>query len=203
MTLKETYNLIAEDWHREHEWDDWSFKATDTLVSLLKPGAHVLDAGCGGGRTSKYLVGKGLVVTGIDLSEKMVEIAEREVPGAAFSVRDVREIGLVEGVFDAILLQAVLLHLPKRETAEVLRASAEKVPAGGYICISVKRLKADGPEEEIKQGGEYGYPYERFFSYYSLEECRAFFTEMGWAVVFEHVFPVGRTAWIQIIAKKP
>lgn len=202
MTIKDAYNLIAEDWHREHEWDDWSFKATDALIAMLKPGALVLDAGCGGGRTSKYLLKQGARVVGIDVSDKMVEIAQRENPAATFSVMDIRDIGTLGQTFEAILLQAVLLHLPKAEALPVLRNAAKQLNAGGYFCVSVKERKPDGPEEETKQENEYGYAYERFFSYYSVEECRGWFRALGCEVVFEHVFPAGRARWIQMIAKK-
>ena len=48
----------------------------DFLLSLypLQPGASILDVGCGTGRHSIELAKRGFNVTGLDLSEKMLEI---------------------------------------------------------------------------------------------------------------------------------
>jgi len=50
----------------------------DFLLSLypLKPGASILDIGCGTGRHSIELAKRGFKVTGLDLSEKMLEVAK-------------------------------------------------------------------------------------------------------------------------------
>ncbi len=49
----------------------------DFLLSLypLKPGASILDIGCGTGRHSIELAKRGYKMTGLDLSEKMLEVA--------------------------------------------------------------------------------------------------------------------------------
>lgn len=75
MNLKETYNKIADDWFKDHKVDDWWVEGTDQFISLLKPGASVLDVGCGAGLKSKYLSEKGLQVVGIDFSDKFIERA--------------------------------------------------------------------------------------------------------------------------------
>lgn len=84
MNLRETYNTIAEAWHKDHLSDTWWIAGTDCFASLFGNGDSILDVGCGDGMKAKYLTKKGLVVTGIDYAEHMIEIAEREVPSAAF-----------------------------------------------------------------------------------------------------------------------
>lgn len=51
----------------------------DFLLSLypLKPGAAILDIGCGTGRHSIELAKRGYKMTGLDLSEKMLEVAKK------------------------------------------------------------------------------------------------------------------------------
>ncbi|TSC61703.1 MAG: methyltransferase family protein, partial [Parcubacteria group bacterium Gr01-1014_106] len=138
ISLKETYNRIGEEWHRDHQKDDWWVEGTDRFVSLLRPNALVLDVGCGGGTKSKYLMQKGLRVVGIDFSEKMVEIAQREVPTGTFHVCDLRDIGTLEHQFDGIFAQAVLLHVPKIEIPQTLTGMVGKLASGGYLYIAVK-----------------------------------------------------------------
>lgn len=82
MDLKDTYNKIADDWHKDHALDDWGDPGMEVFLSLLKPGAAILDVGCGGGLKTKVMASQGFSVTGVDLSESFIEIARREVPGA-------------------------------------------------------------------------------------------------------------------------
>lgn len=202
MDLKETYNRIAEDWHKDHKQDTLWIKGTDKFVAFLKPGDLVLDVGCGTGVISKYLISKGLKVVGIDLSEKMIEIAKHEVPEAEFIVLDMQKAGELINNFNGIFIQAALLHIKKDLAAEVLKKLSEKLMEGGYMYIAVKEKKPDGQEEEIKKEEDYGYPYERFFSYYTPEEIRGYLKKIGMKIVYETVTPFGNTQWIQVIARK-
>lgn len=74
MDLKDTYDKIAEDWHADHNSDDWWQEGTDAFVSLLSPGAHILNVGCGAGHKVKYLTARGFKVTGVDFSENLLAI---------------------------------------------------------------------------------------------------------------------------------
>lgn len=74
-------------------------------ISLLKPGARVLDVGCGTGvPVAAMLAEAGLDVTGIDIAPKMIEIARAEVKGR-FLVADCLEYE-PEGSFDAVFVRA-------------------------------------------------------------------------------------------------
>lgn len=202
MLLKETYNRIAEDWHRDHQADDWWKEGTDEFVSLLGDGARVLDVGCGGGTKSKYLLARGLSVVGIDFSEKMVEIAARENPAGTFLTLDLKDSDQLPGEFDGIFLQAVLLHIPKREVRERLQRLANKLKPGGYFYIAVKEKRPGGKDEEVVVERDYGYSYERFFSYFTRDEVESHVREVGLSLALSLAAPTGATSWIQIIAKK-
>ncbi len=202
MNLKATYNLLAEDWYRDHRDDTWWIEGTDKFTSYFKPGSLILDAGCGAGVKSKYLIGKGLRVMGIDFSENLVKIAKREIPNGKFSVMDMREADKLDQEFDGIFAQASLLHIPKNEIQRVMRILSDKLNDRGYFYIAVKEKKPDGPEEEIKKENGYGYEYERFFSYFAPDEFRKCFKEIGLQVCYETIEPSGNTRWIQIIGQK-
>ncbi len=49
------------------------------------PDAQLLDAGCGAGRMTRYLAGRGCSVEGVDLSPGMIAVARRDHPGLAFT----------------------------------------------------------------------------------------------------------------------
>lgn len=202
MDLKATYNRIAEDWLKDHHGDTWWIEGTDKFFSFLKPGSLVLDVGCGAGVKSQYLLDKGLKVVGIDFSEKMIEIAKREVPGATFYVADIKDLSGLQETFDGILTQAVLLHIPKTEASAVVKGLRDKLNNGGYLYIAVKEKREGGKEEEILKENDYGYEYERFFSYFTLPEVKGYIADAGMEMCYENVALSGHTNWIQVICRK-
>jgi 2-polyprenyl-3-methyl-5-hydroxy-6-metoxy-1,4-benzoquinol methylase len=202
MNLKSTYDRIAEDWHRDHLKDDWWIEGTDAFASFLKPGATILDVGCGAGLKSHYLMQKGFKVTGIDFSEKMIELAKREVPAGTFYVMDMNDMNHLPGTFDAVFAQAVLLHVPKEKIRGVVRSLAEKINDGGYLYVAVKRQRENEPDESILVENDYGYAYERFFSYFTMVEMESYLKNLGLEICYENNDANGKKTWIQIIGKK-
>ena len=202
MDLKETYNRIAEDWYKDHHGDDWWVKGTDKFISLLKPHATVLDVGCGAGVKSKYLLDRGLKVIGVDFSDKMIEIAKREVPKGEFYVKDIYDLKDFNKTFDGVFAQAVLLHIPKARIGEAMDNLASRLNEGGYLYVAVKQSRPGEKDEKIEMENDYGYSYERFFSYFTLDEIKGLFEAAGLAVQYENVALYGRTNWIQVIGVK-
>ncbi len=202
MNLKETYNKIAEDWVLDHNDDDWWQEGTDYFLSFLPKEASVLDVGCGGGIKTKYISEKGHRVLGIDFSEKMIGIAQRENPGVEFAVVDMYDIDKIAETYDGIFVQAALLHIPKTRALEVLTKMNDKLNKDGLLYLAVKGIRDDGAEENIVKENHYGYEYERFFSYFKLEELKDYFGQLGLLVVWEENKKSNKTNWIQIIGKK-
>ena len=73
-----------------HRSDAEAARFVDTLVErqILRPGAAVLDLGCGAGRHSRYLASRGFDVTGLDLWEESLRKARR---GESATLRFVRQ----------------------------------------------------------------------------------------------------------------
>jgi 2-polyprenyl-3-methyl-5-hydroxy-6-metoxy-1,4-benzoquinol methylase len=199
--LKATYNKIAEDWFKDHNGDTWWQKETDYLISLLPAKASILDIGCGAGHKTKYFKEKGFVVTGGDFSEKMVEIATREVPEASFKVIDLYTLDTLAEQFDCVFAQAVLLHISKKDVPLVLQNIKHVLKPNGLLYIAVKEVWPETPAEEILEEHDYGYTYERFFSYFTTPELEAFLRKSEFSIVHSTIERVGKTNWIQIIAK--
>lgn len=199
---QETYNQIAKDWIEDHKKDTWWMSGADTFISLLPEGSRVLDVGCAGGAKSKYLSEKGLSAVGIDYSEKMIDIARREVSGAEFFVRDMKEVDQSLGEFDGIFVQAALLHVPKKEVSFVLTKLSGILKPGGYLYIAVKEQRPGQAEEEIVTEDDYGYAYSRFFSYFTMEELKTYLNELHMDICHEWSEESGKTRWLQIIGQK-
>lgn len=202
MDLKSTYDRIAKDWAKNPEADTWSAPGVDQYISLLGKNAQVLDVGCGSGAKSRYLAGKGLRVTGIDFSEEMIKLAKSQVPDGTFLVKDIREPLELGQAFDGVFAQAVLLHIPKADIANVLKNILLPLKPGGYLYVSVKGRQPGGKEEDISKDNKYGYEFERFFSYFIREELADYLVKLGLEVTHISSHVVGEKTWLQIIASK-
>lgn len=201
MDLKSTYNKIASDWHQDHKNDAKWAKILDQLVGLLPQDAEILDLGCGPGLEAKYLTNKGFKVLGIDFSEKMIKIARQNVPGVNFKVLDIRDVKTLDKTFDAIIAQAVLLHFTKKEIPKILSDIKSKLKPNGFLMVGLKNVNKDGvgKKEEIITENDYGYDYQRFFSFFKMPEIKKHLTDSGFKIVYGYT---SRDGWIYVIGQK-
>ena len=200
--LRDTYDRIAEDWHSDHTSDTWWIDGTDAFISLLPRGGKVLDVGCGAGPKIGYLMKHGLQVMGIDFSQRMLDLAKKDCPAGTFKCMAMEDMDQLTETFDGVFAQASLLHVPKKNVGEMIRKMTDRLNPQGILYIAVKEKKEEGPEEEITIERHYGYPYERFFSYFTLPELAGYLEEQGLNVVWKKRDILKKIVWLQIIGKK-
>jgi len=98
-------------------------------------GAAVLDVGCGGGILAEAMARRGARVTGIDLSEKALRVAELHLHESKLAVHyeksSVEDCG---GEFDVVTCMELLEHVP--DPASMVAACARRVRPGGQVFFS-------------------------------------------------------------------
>jgi SAM-dependent methyltransferase len=120
---------------------------TDRLLAELRPGAAVLDLGCGTGLpTARQLADAGCAVTGVDISPVMIDLARRNVPEATFEVRDAVDVAGL-GPFDAVVAYFSLLMLPRETIAGTLRDLRGVLVPGGLLALGM--VEADFDDLEV------------------------------------------------------
>jgi SAM-dependent methyltransferase len=117
---------------------------TPGLQAMLPPvaGLRVLDAGCGGGRTSAWLVEQGAEVIGFDTSEELLRLARDRLPSAAFVHGDLAEpLPFENSTFDVVVASLVMHYL--RDWAPTLRELRRVLRPGGVVALSTHHPAMD------------------------------------------------------------
>jgi len=102
-------------------------------------GKKVCDVGCGGGILAESIAKKGATVTGIDLSEKALKVADLHSLESGIKVRyeliAAEELATREaGQYDVVTCMEMLEHVP--DPAAIVQACAKLVKPGGHIFFS-------------------------------------------------------------------
>jgi demethylmenaquinone methyltransferase/2-methoxy-6-polyprenyl-1,4-benzoquinol methylase len=109
----------------------------DIVSRWIKPGQRVLEIGCGTGSLAAMINKKGARVTGIDISEDMLEIARGNAPMARFIHMTAVEIDRFRGSgFDCIVATLSLSELTEDEIDIVLEESAKILKDKGRLIIA-------------------------------------------------------------------
>jgi ubiquinone/menaquinone biosynthesis C-methylase UbiE len=97
-------------------------------------GQALLDIGCGTGRYSIQLAETyGLQVTGVDVSEKMLNQAREKHPSGVWLLKPIEEARFSDGSFDFILMSYVIHHL--RDYPRTLSDCHRYLRPGGVLFI--------------------------------------------------------------------
>lgn len=102
-------------------------------------GKNVIDVGCGGGILAESMAKKGAIVTGIDLSEKALKVADLHGLESGVSVRykniPAEEMAEAEaGQYDVVTCMEMLEHVP--DPSSIIRACTKLLKPGGYVFFS-------------------------------------------------------------------
>lgn len=104
---------------------------------------RILDAGCGGGRNSRYLMQCGADVWGVDAEARQIsrmrdlaaEVAP-ELPASNFGVADLTDLPFADEFFDAVICSAVLHFAQNTAVFEAMVEEMWRVLAPGGLFFS-------------------------------------------------------------------
>lgn len=114
---RDSYNQKAEDYDNTFD-GKFTVKFKELLLGELKiePKCSILDVACGNGTFLKMLSNKhGIKGYGIDISEKMTEVARRKCPDMIFETSGCENTPFENQMFDVITVCAAYHHFPSVE----------------------------------------------------------------------------------------
>ena len=120
-----------------HDINPLRLEYIDRIVKLQQK--QMLDVGCGGGILTEGMAARGAIVTGIDLAEKPLKVAELHLieTGQKVEYRKISAEDLARerpASFDAVTCMEMLEHVP--DPAATVAACATLVKPGGHVFFS-------------------------------------------------------------------
>jgi cyclopropane fatty-acyl-phospholipid synthase-like methyltransferase len=106
------------------------------VLDRLRPGATVLDLGCGPGDPATRLLSEQHRVVGVDISAEQLRLAVSAAPRAAFARADVTEFAVRPGSLDAVVSFYALGHLPPESYAPLFASIAGWLKPGGVLLTN-------------------------------------------------------------------
>jgi 2-polyprenyl-3-methyl-5-hydroxy-6-metoxy-1,4-benzoquinol methylase len=172
--VRDFWNRVADDWHIQigSAGDSNRILNSDPVLWQFAgdvAGLKVLDAGCGTGYLSKQLSDRGAVVTGVDISERMIDIARAQHWNIDFRVDScsgLRTIGDAE--FDLVIANYLLMDTPDLEgtmhtLSRILRTHARAVLVFSHPCFPQGRATVSTDSAETN--------YHWAFPYFERRRC--------------------------------
>ncbi len=104
------------------------------MAGIVLRGQRVLDAMCGGGQMTDYLLSCGAKVTGLDISEEAIEHFRKKYPQAQAAVGSILDTGLEDDSYDCVTVVGGLHHVHPHVNAAIDEVYRILRP-GGYFCF--------------------------------------------------------------------
>ena len=121
---------------------------SSVLLARISEGAEVLELGCGDGLPTTLQLAERFIVTGVDISSKLLSIARRNVPTGKFVHADMTEVEFESESFDAIAAFYSLIHVPRDELPALLKSIVEWLRPGGLFVATMGTVSEEVGFEE-------------------------------------------------------
>lgn len=146
----DVYNARAADYAKLVTSDAAPDATLAAFIARLKPGARVLDLGCGPGNSAAHMARAGLAPDPLDPAEAMIEIARttHNLPAR------LGDFYALDGPYEAIWANFSLLHMPRSDVAAYFHLLKAATNPGGLLHLG---LKTGTGEARDKIGRQYSY----------------------------------------------
>ena len=142
-----SYDQIAERWHGDSFPRANGMAQHEKAIAFLRQKRHALDVGCGSnGRIIDLLLHHGFVVEGLDISPRMIELAQARQPNVAFHQADICQWQLPRP-YDLISAWDSIWHIPLAAQEPVMRKLMQGLRPGGVLIYTTAGL--DAPAEKV------------------------------------------------------
>jgi len=157
----------------------------ELLSRHLKPGAKVLDIGCGSGIPITKVLAKNYQVTGVDISQEQIRRAKENVPGGRFIHADIMAMDFPDESFDAAVSFYTIFHLPREEHPELFRRTHKWLKPGGFFLATLTHEAEQAYTEDDFFG------VRMYWSNYGLDDYQSMLKKCGFKLMASKVIGHG------------
>lgn len=146
--LQDIYDGFAETYEQDRGRSDMTEVLTAFYSGLKVKQGGLLDLGCGAGEPfARWFVDRGWSVTGVDFSQRMLELAAVYVPEMERVEGDIRHVDFAPRRFDAITAVYSLFHLPSGEHEAMFAKLYDWLRPGGKVLFTYATEEYTGSPE--------------------------------------------------------
>lgn len=137
------YDKVATWFDENRSREFYEKKYVDNVIELLPRHATILDLGCGMGEPiAQYFIQEGYQLTGVDGSEKLIDLAKQRLPEGQFLVGDMRTIALYQK-FDCVVAWHSFFHLPQDDQRRMFETFKQYVKFDGILLLTTGPSKSE------------------------------------------------------------
>jgi SAM-dependent methyltransferase len=187
------YEKHAREWDADRRAAAWNDRPWhERFAASLRPGASVLDLGCGSGSPiAQYLVECGLRITGVDASPSLISLCRQRLPEQEWIVEDMRSLALARR-YDGVLAWDSFFHLKPDDQRRMFAIFSRHAADSAILMFN------SGPDYGEAIGAYRGDPI--YHASLSSTEYRTLLGAIGFEVVAHAVEDWrtggGRTVWL-------
>jgi ubiquinone/menaquinone biosynthesis C-methylase UbiE len=142
--VRDGYDRIARDYESWGEHFGVRQKYLSELRAAVPIGERVVDLGCGTGRHATAHLAESYRVVGVDISPVSASLAQQAIPAARFVVGSMTDVAFRPGVFGAVTAFFSLIHVPRDEQPDVLRATRSWLKPEGLLVVTMGVSESEG-----------------------------------------------------------
>ena len=141
---REHYDRIIAEYDR-HYGDETSREYRRVFIyepmfhGIELRGTHVLEAMCGSGQVTEFLINRGAHVTGLDISCEAIATFRDRWPNCAAICASLLDAALPEGAFDAVVVIGGLHHLHPHVDQAIQKIERTLRPGGSFCFVEPHR----------------------------------------------------------------
>jgi ubiquinone/menaquinone biosynthesis C-methylase UbiE len=117
--IERMYNSLAREWaehfHGEHEKKPKDMEILNRFSREIAGRTPVWDFGCGPGDTAHFLKNLGIAISGLDLSEKILEQAQLRYPDIVFQKGDILRLDFEHNSIAGVVAFYAIVHFTEEQ----------------------------------------------------------------------------------------
>ncbi len=193
--VEQGYNKMGQEYHAHRDIHKIDQELL-SFVEMMPKNAKVLDAGAGAGVPGAlFLANHGIRVTGIDLSETMISLAQQNVPQGRFIKMDMRSLLFPDHIFEGIICLFAIFHVPGRDHKQIFKEFYRVLKPNGKLMVNT------GLSEN--QGISHFFGVPMYWSNLDPSQTKRLIQESGLQITFDSILTRGGETQYWIVAEKP